>query len=65
MRLKASHIGGKLLRELKAADMSNLQSVICCVRSLRNVRLKASHIGGELACEVKAADMRNLQALIY
>ena len=28
-RLEASHIGGKLAREIKAADMSNLQAVIC------------------------------------
>ena len=28
LRLEASHIGGKLAREAKAADMSNLQAVI-------------------------------------
>ena len=63
----ASHIGGKLARELKAADMNSPQTAIYWVRSFRNVRLKASNIGGKLACEVKvkAADMNNLQAVIY
>ena len=28
VRLEASHIGGKLAREVKAADMNNLQAVI-------------------------------------
>ena len=28
MRLEASHIGGNLEREIKAADMNNLQAVI-------------------------------------
>ena len=28
VRLKASHIGGKLAREVEAADINNLQAVI-------------------------------------
>ena len=65
VRFKATHIGGKLARELKAADMNSLQAVIYGVRSLRIVRLEASHIIGKPACEVKAADINNLQAVIY
>ena len=48
---EASHIGGKLARELEAADMISL--------------FEASIIGGKLARELKAADMNSLQAVIY
>ena len=48
---RASRIGGKLARELKAADMTSL--------------FEDSHIGGKLARETKAADMSSPQAVIY
>ena len=54
----APNIGGKLAREIKAADMSSLQAVIYRVRSFRNVRRKASDIGGKLAREVKLLTIR-------
>ena len=35
MRLEASHIGGKLAREVKVTDMANLQAVIYLAKGAR------------------------------